>query len=104
MQFKEAFALDAFSPTSSTRRLVFDMPGNNKLVVKFFDGDTNKGTVKIWSDTLDYNRTVRSWKTNKRVRLPNHDIEAARKLALKLIVSSGFAVQALVNRLPGDKF
>lgn len=104
MKFKEAFALDAFEPTSSTRRLVFDMPGNNKLVVKFFDADTNVGTVKIWSDSLDYNRTVRSWKTSKRVNLPAYDIEAARKLALKLIVSSGFAVQSIVNRLPGDGF
>lgn len=102
MQFKEAYALNEFDPTSSTRRVVFDMPGGNRLVVKFFGADTNVGTVKIFGREIDYQRTVRSWKTNKRVRLPQADIEAAHRLALRIIVSSGFAVQALVNRLPGD--
>lgn len=104
MQYKEAYALDAFDPTSSTRRIVFDMPGNNKLVVKFFGSNTNIGTVKLWSGALDYQRTVRSWKTNKRVELPARDIKAARELALELIVGSGFAIQALVNRPEGDRY
>lgn len=101
MRFKEAFALNQIEPLVGTRRLVFTMPGENFLVVKFFGEGTQKGTVKLWSGELDYERTIRSWRTSKPYKPTQGEINAAMKFANDLILECGYYQHALVNRQSG---
>lgn len=95
MKFKEAYCTNKIDPKSGPRRLVFDMPGGNYLVLKYFGsadyiGPADEGaTVKLWSGSLDYERMVRSWRTDQ-VYFPSPvEIQTAFHDAITLLESCG---------------
>lgn len=99
MQPVAAYSDNEAEPNEGTRRFVYQMPGGSFMVLKIFlTPSGEKYTVKIWDETVDYQRTVRSWRT-KHKYMPS--IEKYRKyflIACGLIERCGFAPFALVNR------
>lgn len=97
MQPVAAYSDNDFNPKEGTRRFVYSMPGESYLVVKIFTTvDGEKYTVKIWDGTLDYQRTVRSWRTKFKFSPSADEYRKYFRVACRMLENAGFRASAIV--------
>lgn len=84
-------------PREGTRRYVYSMPGGVYLVIKVFrTSEGEKFTTKFWDETLDYQRTVRSWRTKHKFAPSYDEYLKYYRIACRMVEKAGFRAHAFV--------